>query len=745
LMFKQVSVAKTQQVSFPKTIYFGKNEVIDEMDFHNSGIYSRGDDAEWCPTNDCLPTVKEAHSEGNSANIRMVAQNGEGGIANASLGASITWKTEGINLEKISNTDVIITFDCRYSLYSDVNPWGHAAAKLSFGNTTLYATDTERPGWKKGINSITSGADPDPIIIKTKFSEVTRTISLSLFGDIRKHPFYDDNIPSKFFASLTINTISIQFSGFPQKPIVYPPDSGKDHGQPSDSKNPSGDPVNTVNGNMYVIKTDLSVFSPGIPFEFIRTYNSIDESDGPLGTGWTHNFNISLAPPEDESSNTIISGDQGQIITFYQVAADVFWPEVGEYSSLTKTDTGFVWKQKNKIEYHFNLNGILQSIKDRNGNAVSLGYNASNQLASITDTAGRTYQLTYDGNGYITRLSDPKGRTVNYQYDANNNLQKVINPLGEQTIYEYNDTNDIHNITKQTIGNEFVFTYGYDAQDRCIFSRGLNGKLGNSFEYYPESSYTKISDAKNQATFKYYNEYGKIVRIKHSDNTEENFVWDVKLNKTQTTNQESTVWKYEYDNNGNMTKIIDPLNNVSRMTYENDNLMTITDELGRTTKNVYDGNSNIVQVTHPDGTSLKFSYNGKGQMLTSTDEEGKVTTFAYDAQGNLISTTNPEEKTTSFTYDALGRKTSVTDPRRKTTFFTYDALSRVSKVTDALSGEVNTPHVTAGLKSLTDQKNNKTSFQYDSVNQLTQVTNPLGQKSTSTYDSNGKSILEYRL
>ena len=60
-------------------------------------------------------------------------------------------------------------------------------------------------------------------------------------------------------------------------------------GPPSDSNASEAEPVNIINGNMYIIKTDLSSPAPGIPFEFTRTYNSLDGL-------WRHNFDIKLTP-----------------------------------------------------------------------------------------------------------------------------------------------------------------------------------------------------------------------------------------------------------------------------------------------------------------------------------------------------------------------------------------------------------------------------------------------------------------
>src|SRR5206468_988848 len=54
-----------------------------------------------------------------------------------------------------------------------------------------------------------------------------------------------------------------------------------------------GDTVNTAIGNFWHTYTDLSIPGRGVPLLFTRTYNSLRaDTDGPLGYGWTHNYNM---------------------------------------------------------------------------------------------------------------------------------------------------------------------------------------------------------------------------------------------------------------------------------------------------------------------------------------------------------------------------------------------------------------------------------------------------------------------
>ncbi|HHT9137503.1 MAG TPA: PKD domain-containing protein [Candidatus Wunengus sp. YC60] len=552
-------------------------------------------------------------------------------------------------------------------------------------------------------------------------------------GSIISHTFAK---AEKYSVSLTV-TDNNGSTGATSKVISVANSVGnKKSGQTKQENATVGEPVNIINGNMYIIKTDLSTSAPGIPFEFTRAYNSKNSVDGPFGTGTTHNFNVKITPPQDDTSSALIIDEDGGEITFYQTSPNVFGTMTGEYSRLTKGSSSFVWEKKDKITYSFNLEGKLQSIKDRNSNTASLSYDSQGRLSTITDTASRNYNLTYDTNNHITSIADSMGRTASYQYDSNGNLTRVTNPDGVATEYQYNDSNDPYNITKQTEDNKFIYTYSYDTQDRCTAASGQNGEFGYSFDYKPNEGKTVITDARGNVTTKYYNSNYMITQISYPGSSTESFVWNGNLNKTSETLQDGSIWRYEYDGNGNVTKITDPLGNYKTMAYDsNDNLTSLTDEPGRTSTYTYDSNGNLTKITYPDGTYTTFTYNSRGQPLTITDPIGKTTTYTYDSSGNLASATDPEGNAGAYVYNSLGQRTSETDPRGKVTSYEFDALNRVTKVTDALGGQINNTHKIAGLGSLKDQSNNTTSFQYDSLNQLTTITDPLGKTKQLGYDT----------
>jgi hypothetical protein len=83
--------------------------------------------------------------------------------------------------------------------------------------------------------------------------------------------------------------------------------------------NSVGNPTNVATGNKYEEVLDLSISTPGIPLEFRRSYNSQAIEDGPLGYGWTHNFEVGITVYLTTPTKRVIVWDgDGRALYFSQ-------------------------------------------------------------------------------------------------------------------------------------------------------------------------------------------------------------------------------------------------------------------------------------------------------------------------------------------------------------------------------------------------------------------------------------------
>jgi hypothetical protein len=78
----------------------------------------------------------------------------------------------------------------------------------------------------------------------------------------------------------------------------------------------TGRPVNTASGSLTETMTDLSLAGPGIPFTWVRSYNSLDTTSGALGTGWAHPFEAKITVSNPTTGELEYRAGSGQRTKF---------------------------------------------------------------------------------------------------------------------------------------------------------------------------------------------------------------------------------------------------------------------------------------------------------------------------------------------------------------------------------------------------------------------------------------------
>jgi YD repeat-containing protein len=208
----------------------------------------------------------------------------------------------------------------------------------------------------------------------------------------------------------------------------------------------AGSGVNVVCGNFVAQSINLSVPGRGLPFAFVRTYNSANVVDGPLGFGWTHNYSMSLTVKN--ATQVLIRTADGRLDE-YILNSGSYIPPPGSFSTLTDNGDGtFTLKDPDQTRYRFDANGRLTSIADRNDNTLTLGYTVGG-LTNITDTVGRVFSLTYDANGRLTQLADSMTppRTVGFAYNAAGDLVSTTDTRGKTTVFTYDGSHRLLTVT----------------------------------------------------------------------------------------------------------------------------------------------------------------------------------------------------------------------------------------------------------------------------------------------------------
>jgi len=179
-----------------------------------------------------------------------------------------------------------------------------------------------------------------------------------------------------------------------------------------------GYPVNCATGEFWHTFADLAVPGRGMALDFTRTYSSLGAGQsGPLGFGWTHSYNMSLAV-DSASGNVTITEETGSQVTFTPTPSG-YQPPSRVIATLVKNaDGSFTFTRWDGEQFLFNAAGQLVQESDRNGYKTTLAYNSGGALGGVTDPAGRSLTFSYVG-ALLVSVTDVANRKVSFSYDSN--------------------------------------------------------------------------------------------------------------------------------------------------------------------------------------------------------------------------------------------------------------------------------------------------------------------------------------
>ena len=370
-----------------------------------------------------------------------------------------------------------------------------------------------------------------------------------------------------------------------------------------------GDGVHIATGNYSKSFTDLSIASPGVKSDFVRTYNSMSNEEGSFGIGWDFNIDVSKIVIPAQGYYQVVLPD-GSNTTFKDNGNGGF-ECLNAHSKMTKSGNTYTITNAAQSQYHFNSDGELDWVKDANGNKLTIS-SKSNDQRIVTDSTGRTYKIYYNGNSEhsrITKIEDTSAdRIVTYAYNNDFQLVSATSVSGGTEKYEYDGKGRLCKITN--CYNEMT--------DQIVYNdNGSVNWLTNSAGLKQEYTYDK---AFKQTGLKEY-DGDKLVKT-FTYNYDEKYA--VKTNKVETDGQTYDVDQITYstDENG-----------------ENkyDEIAKSMDIMGNTTEYIRDANGNVIKTTNPDGTFTLARYNDKNMPLVQVDESNNVVISEYDESGvNVI-------------------------------------------------------------------------------------------------------------
>jgi RHS repeat-associated protein len=564
---------------------------------------------------------------------------------------------------------------------------------------------------------------------------------------------------------------------------------------------PLADPVDSATGNFKQSETDVSLPSPGVPFTFTRTYNSLDLSSGELGQGWADSVSASLTIRGN--GDVTARGEDGQQENYAKQPNGSFVGQPGALATLTTVSGGYQLTRADQVVYSFDSQGRLTSELDRNGQGLTLSYSGGT-LSTVTDAEGRTITFTHSSglltkitmpdsssvsygysNAQLTSVTDLNGKVWSYSYDTHGFLASETDPLGHTQFQ--NTYGSDGRVTQQTDALNHTTTFSWDASTQTetvtdpdnhvwkdVYANDVLTKRidpqSDTTQFGTDTGLdqTSVTAPSGAATSMTYDAAGNLLTATAPaslGSAEKTFSYDGRNDVTSVIDARGKITSYSYDSAGNLTSVTLAGQQIAAYTYNSKGqVLTSTDGNNKTTTNTYDAYGNLASVTDALGNETTYTYDADGRVLTKVDPAGNcngctaadhTTTYTYDTAGRLLTETDPLGHTTTYTYDAAGNKASVTDAKGNTTSYTYDNANHLVTITGPDpdgSGPLTAPITTytydaAGNKiTQVDPRGNvpggnpsayTTTYSYDSNNRLASVTTPTGDKTTYTYDANG--------
>ncbi len=505
----------------------------------------------------------------------------------------------------------------------------------------------------------------------------------------------------------------------------------------------AADPVNTRTGNFTLPVTDFALPTRGLPLAFTRTYNAQDDTVGPLGSGWTHNYNTRLQAFSSGELLVLVT-PEGSSLPFTRTSDGSYTPGPGVRATLAKNANGsFTLRRGDGVVYTFdtasNRYRLLRET-DPQGRATTLTY-TNGKLTRVTAADGRALSLAYTGSGRISRITDPAGRTVTFGYTACDGVAYLTSARDRSgALWTYTYT--AGRMTAFTDPTGATVTNVYDAAGRVVTQYNPL-QQPTIFDYTHER--TVVTDPAGRALTYFYNAAGALTAVRDGQGQTTTYQYDQNFNLVASTNPRGQTTRYTWDAQGcSYTAMQDALGQTTTFTYDTQgNLTTMTDPRQRVLTVAYDAANNMTALSralagHVFFTST-FSYDAQQQVRASADARGNTTTYTYDAYGYPRTVVDALGQTTRFQFDLVGRMTAATDPNGATTTFVYDTGDRLREVRDALGGVTTYTYDAAGrLIAWTDANQHTTTLGYDAAGRVLTETNALGAATFYRYDPAGQ-------
>lgn len=520
-------------------------------------------------------------------------------------------------------------------------------------------------------------------------TEVDREI---IFSGAELRAFIDPSEATQPDAAPVIGPFAAQIDA--RKKVIYPISTVTaftvnrdyivgDNPPPPGSPAPIEDTYGAIlshSGELRTSDVDLSVPSPRMPINIVRTIGNQDTYEGPFGVGWDFNYNqrLTVLDPltfpqglqlplvvRDTEADSELAGSQdvlfndgeGQIIHFRWMGTNM--PALYQQDPLVQN-----FKYQEVVsDYYLPQRGVFNLlVKFKDGRFERLTpagtryrYASSGRLESIIDAYPENrHDLQYDRNGWLVRIDDHSVTVPRYleigHYRRRSSDPDFVSDLDENTENAYLE--GLICRLRDFTGRDVLFQYdsqGFLTNRVGVEVQGANGGFAGrsqTFYTYVNCRLASISATADGTPYvaaaNTFTESGKPVAQASSGSygnadisiSPDSSAKNIATKTSSVTVSDQTTVQRQYDNRGNVTK---------------------TTVAGPNTPAVSEVRSNTVDglvyfVRHPEGNTETMNYDSgnsifrsRGNLLSVTVDPGPrggssyTQSFHYDPRYNVMS------------------------------------------------------------------------------------------------------------
>ncbi|MBE7500773.1 MAG: hypothetical protein HS113_10790 [Verrucomicrobiales bacterium] len=508
---------------------------------------------------------------------------------------------------------------------------------------------------------------------------------------------------------------------------------------------------------------DAVVPAPGLPIVFER--NSLPQLSrrfvpGPLGRGWTHNWQLALRVAPDQTVRIIDRTGTPRLFQPDSRYPGRYLAQPGDAAELRAVADGYRLTEADGITCQFNAAGEWTRLEDPNGNHITCSYH-ENRLTRLTHSSGPALHLAYNAEGRLASLTDPQGRQTRFSYTGDH-LTAVTAYDGRTTAYSYHTASgpSHHALTGIRWADGTTRTYTYDVHGRLSGVQGADPREHLTLSHAGIGR-VDLTDALGQTNRFLFDHWGRLFRTENPLGEAVQLTFDELGHLTALTDPGGFRTTFAYDRQGNLLETVDALRRVTRLTYTRafNRLASVVDPLNHRTEYTYDPRGNLLGITDPEGRQEHWTFDPHGQPASWTnrrgaavayqhDPAGRVTRkefadgsrmlYRHDTRGNLAETED-SRGTTRFEYNDNDSLLRVTYPGNRWIEFTYDSFGRRASSQDQLGHRVHYHYDSAGrLSRLSEAAGDIVWYAYDPLGRLARRTLGNGTYTAYTYDPAGR-------